>query len=98
PAGSTLFAYTTLFRSARSRSTRKRVLATQNASLVAGALLLAAGLDGSVGACTWRSQRADPPTRCSGIRPPERLVGLGFLPVDDADRKSTRLNSSHVKI
>src|SRR5207253_7961087 len=75
---STLFPYTTLFRS---------VCTKPEASLTAAVLLLAAALGHAqtrwVGSWAASQQRPEP---------------YNSLATDDLDRKSTRLNSSHVAI
>src|SRR5690606_28438034 len=59
------------------------ILATQNETSAALALLFATGLDGSVGAGTRRGQGTDPPARSGGIGAAEGLIGFRFLAVDD---------------
>src|SRR5204862_2149503 len=82
PPSSTLFPYTTLFRSHRAVGVRQRV--PLGADQVDGGLLgLAVPLVGHVDRADLRG--ADGPL--------EVVVG-----VDRLDRKSTRLNSSHVEI
>src|SRR5690349_23128142 len=77
PPRSTLFPYTTLFRSRRQSSHR------------AGALPTGAGRG-----LGWRNVVQGPGQRDGDRRPQGRLSCL----TPKADRKSTRLNSSHVEI
>src|SRR5690606_41747827 len=87
PPSATLFPYTTLFRS--SRIIRS---AAFSGDKVVGAILFERTMDGAV----------------DGVPVPQALIAKGvvpFLKIDkgledevNGDRKSTRLNSSHVKI
>src|SRR5690349_22516063 len=80
PPRSTLFPYTTLFRSARRRLERHRLVGPASARL--GPEVIAAEIR-----CDREQPRAHVRLRRQGAVRPER-----------ADRKSTRLNSSHVEI
>src|SRR5690606_41706964 len=90
PPPSPLFPYTTLFRSPRDHDSRgARGWAYPAAILVRG------GIHGGA--------RRHPPERHGsrsdrGLREARRAPRTGLMAAADEDRKSTRLNSSHVKI
>src|SRR3712207_9295962 len=94
PPRSTLFPYTTLFRSRRSRPTPRRhrvgdpgkIRTVQTIEIIIGLLL-------AVAALAWLAARLR-------IAYPILLVlgGLGLSFIPNLDRKSTRLNSSHANI
>src|SRR5690554_7586381 len=82
PPRSTLFPYTTLFRSAAAQAAQKGVLGHVPSVKVFAAAQAAQKL--STVSCTWR-------TMFAAAQAAQKLV-------TKADRKSTRLNSSHVRI
>src|SRR3712207_6916979 len=84
PPRSTLFPYTTLFRSAKQR-TIQAILTIAIGSFVIGAIY---GGWGGIG--------VDTRTNFAPTRPPS--INVRLSPPADEDRKSTRLNSSHANI
>src|SRR5256885_14309381 len=94
PPRSTLFPYTTLFRSVRKREQRLAIVDPDaddtgehrgNAAVLDG-VVLAVDVEADIGSVDRSARRID--ARLGG-----RPVGQG-----DRDRKSTRLNSSHLVI
>src|SRR5690348_18018714 len=87
PPRSTLFPYTTLFRSVPGA-------VAHAVDLLVG---VAVGADGGAGQTDAREQPAGPRV-AEDLRLQLVVGGCGRLAADGADRKSTRLNSSHPSI
>src|SRR5690606_42132346 len=94
PPSSPLFPYTTLFRSVFDRQGRRVVLNCAGRALLCSVQSALALLDDGVLAAASFAQGADQHLRVSVL---PSFAQRWLLP-RMADRKSTRLNSSHVKI
>src|SRR5690606_41470433 len=98
PSASTLLPYTTLFRSeAGALQLLWQDMVEDDTAL---AVLLEAGVPAPAAAQVWRATRqlrSDVRRRGSGPRGRQAMARLVPLLLEQ-DRKSTRLNSSHVKI
>src|SRR5256885_2502833 len=98
PPRSTLFPYTTLFRSAVSRCAAALGRCAATAAGGGAGLSFGAGLEPSGRAAVSHLQHTEPG---AGPSPAGDLAAVAVAaaenpPVDLADRKSTRLNSSHL--
>src|SRR5256885_5755058 len=88
PPRSTLFPYTTLFRSKKARVRERRYGAGSELPQAVEATAAAEGLDEP-----GRASAASPPTLAA-----EEVTAVGPEDAEGPDRKSTRLNSSHLVI